>query len=138
MTAPLDDGHLDWLLTDFARSTPGVRHAMVVSSDGLRLAATPEVDQVLGDQLSAATSGLVSLARGTAALLGAAPITQTILEMAGGYLFLTSISQGSLLAVHTERTADLGMVGYEMTMLASRVGHALTPAARTGRAGSLG
>ena len=32
-----DDGRLDWLLTDFARSTPGVVHALVVSSDGLRL-----------------------------------------------------------------------------------------------------
>ncbi|MDF2976643.1 MAG: hypothetical protein K0S40_1371 [Actinomycetospora sp.] len=26
----------------------------------------------------------------------------------------------------------MGLVGYEMTMLASRVGHALTPAARSG------
>ena len=123
---------LDWLLADFARSTPGVLHALVVSSDGLRLAATPEVGPVLADQLSAAASGLVSLARGAAALLNNLPVRQTILEMAGGYLFLTSISQGSLLAVHTEHSADMGLVGYEMTMLASRVGHALTPAARSG------
>lgn len=136
MTGIHDNGQLDWLLTDFARGTPGVVHALVVSSDGLRLAATPEVDPVLGDQLSAASSGLVSLARGTATLLGTLPVSQTILEMAGGYLFLTSISHGSLLAVHTERTADMGLVGYEMTMLASRVGHALTPAARPDRTGS--
>ena len=133
MTGPQDvPGQLDWLLTDFARSTPGVRHALVVSADGLRLAATPEVGPALADQLSAAASGLVSLARGTATLLDSLPVSQTILEMAGGYLFLTTISHGSLLAVHTERTADMGLVGYEMTMLASRVGHALTPAARSG------
>lgn len=136
MTGIQDNGQLDWLLTDFARSTPGVVHALVVSSDGLRLAATPEVDPVLGDQLSAACSGLVSLARGAATLLDTLPVTQTILEMAGGYLFLTAISQGSLLAVNTERSADMGLVGYEMTLLASRVGHALTPAARPDRAGS--
>ena len=136
MTAPHTGGELDWLLTDFARSTPGVVHALVVSSDGLRLAATPEVDPTLADQLSAATSGLVSLARGTATLLGTLPVTQTILEMHGGYLFLTTISQGSLLAVHTERAADMGLVGYEMTMLASRVGHALTPAGRFHPTGS--
>jgi hypothetical protein len=29
------------------------------------------------------------------------------------------------------------MVGYEMTMLAARVGHALTPADRTGAGGAL-
>jgi uncharacterized protein len=125
-------GQMDWLLSDFARSTPGVVHGLVVSSDGLRLAATPEVGPVLADQLSAAASGLVSLARGAATLLNGPPVRQTILEMAGGYLFLTTISHGSLLAVYTERNADMGLVGYEMTMLASRVGHALTPAARSG------
>ncbi|HSK61982.1 MAG TPA: roadblock/LC7 domain-containing protein [Actinomycetospora sp.] len=125
-------GRLDWLLSDFARSTPGVVHGLVVSSDGLRLAATPEVGPALADQLSAAASGLVSLARGAATLLNGLPVRQTILEMAGGYLFLTTISHGSLLAVYTERNADMGLVGYEMTMLASRVGHALTPAARSG------
>jgi uncharacterized protein len=132
MTIP-HDGQLDWLLEDFARSTPGVIHALVVSSDGLRLAATPQVGTVLADQLSAATSGLVSLARGTASMLSSPPLSQIILEMEGGYLFATSISQGSILAVNTRRSADLGLVGYEMTMLASRVGHALTPAARADR-----
>jgi hypothetical protein len=51
--------------------------------------------------------------------------------MIGGYLFATSISQDSTLAVVAQRHCDMGMVGYEMTMLASRVGHALTPALRT-------
>jgi predicted regulator of Ras-like GTPase activity (Roadblock/LC7/MglB family) len=85
---------------------------------------------MLGDQLSAAASGLVSLARGAAQLLSLAPVSQTIVEMTGGYLFLTSISQGSTLSVVAERHCDMGLVGYEMTMLASRVGHALTPAPR--------
>jgi predicted regulator of Ras-like GTPase activity (Roadblock/LC7/MglB family) len=75
----------------------------------------------------------VSLARGTATLLEAEPVSQTIVEMAGGYLFATSISLGSTLAVVTDRSADMGLVGYEMTMLASRVGHALTPGAHQGR-----
>lgn len=134
MTAPA--GTLDWLLSDFASGTPGVRHVIVVSADGLRLAVSRGVEPQLADQLCAAVSGLVSLARGTATLLDAEPVTQTIVEMAGGYLFATSISLGSTLAVVTDRTADMGLVGYEMTMLASRVGHALTPgAARSGRSG---
>ncbi len=129
-TAGPVSGQLDWLLTDFMRGTPGVLHALVVSGDGLPLAASDRIDTVLGDQLSAATSGLVSLAKGTAQLLSLAPVNQTIVEMTGGYLFMTSISQGSTLAVVAERHCDMGLVGYEMTMLASRVGHALTPAPR--------
>jgi hypothetical protein len=121
---------LDWLLAEFARETPGVLQVVVVSGDGLRLAASPGMDDGPADQLSAAASGLVGLARGTARLLHAGPVTQTILEMGEGYLFVTAISQGATLAVHTDRRCDIGMVGYEMTMLASRVGRVPAPAAR--------
>ena len=109
-------GRLDWLLVEFARDTPGVVHGVVVSGDGLRLATSPGVGTALGDQLAAAASGLISL---------------TILEMTGGYLFVSSVGPGASLAVYAEGQCDIGLVGYEMTMLASRVGHALNPAART-------
>jgi uncharacterized protein len=58
-------------------------------------------------------------------------VSQTILEMAGGYLFVSSVNSVATLAVYAERRCDIGLVGYEMTMLASRVGHALSPAPRT-------
>ena len=128
-------GQLDWLLVEFVRDVPGVVHGVVVSGDGLRLATSPGVGVALGDQLAAAASGLVSLARGTAHLLGAGRVSQTIVEMAGGYLFVSSVSQGATLAVFADRRCDIGMVGYEMTMLANRVGHALTPAPRTSAGG---
>ena len=126
----VDGRQLDWLLVDFVRSTAGARHALVVSADGLRLAASQDIDTTLGDQLAAVTSGVVSLAQGVAGSFAAGPVRQTIIEMAGGYLFLTSISQGSSLAVFAERSCDMAMVGYEMTLLAARVGHILTPARR--------
>ena len=129
-------GRLDWLLSDFTRSVPGVRHALVVSGDGLLLAASERIDTGFADQLAAGTSGLASLARGVANSLGAGPVEQTIVEMAGGYLFITSISPHSALAVLAEPTCDMGMVGYEITMLASRVGHALSPATRAGSGGA--
>jgi len=124
---------LDWLLSDFVRNTPGVLHAVAVSTDGLRLAASDRVGEGLGDQLAAATSGLVSLARGTAHTLRAGAVAQTIIEMTGGYLFLTSMGEGSSVAVFTDRDCDMGMVGYEVTMLAARVGHAITPQPRARR-----
>ena len=122
---------LDWLLTEFVRDTPGVRTAVVVSADGMPMAASSGVSDALSDQLSAGACGLVSLARGTAQLLGSGPVTQTIVEMAQGYLFVTAIAEGAALATHADRACDMGLVGYEMTMLATRVGHALTPAIRT-------
>jgi hypothetical protein len=126
----VDGRQLDWLLVDFVRSTAGARHALVVSADGLRLAASEEIGEALGDQLAAVTSGLISLAQGVARSFGAGPVRQTIVEMAGGYLFVTSISEGSTLAVLAERACDMGMIGYEMTLLATRVGHMLSPARR--------
>jgi len=126
----VDGRQLDWLLVDFVRSTVGTRHALVVSADGLRLAASQAVGEALGDQLAAVTSGMLSLAQSIASSFGAGPVRQTIVEMSGGYLFLTSISEGSTLAVLAERSCDMGMIGYEMTLLANRVGHMLTPARR--------
>lgn len=127
-------GQLDWLLADFLRRTPGVVHALVVSGDGLRVAGSRELDRALSDQLSAAASGLVSLSRGVTSLIGRGPMTQTIVEMAGGHLFVTPMSEGSTLAVVADVSCDLGMVGYEMTMLSAQVGHVLTPAERAGSA----
>jgi uncharacterized protein len=126
----VDGKQLDWLLVDFVRATAGARHAVVVSADGLRLAASQGIDDDLGDQLAAVTSGLLSLAQGVASSFGAGSVRQTIVEMAGGYLFVTSISEGSMLAVFADRACDMGMIGYEMTLLASRVGHMLTPGRR--------
>jgi uncharacterized protein len=129
-TAHSTRGELDWLLNNFQQSTPGVLHALVVSGDGLRVAVSGDVDTRLADQLSAATSGLVSLANGAAQLIRLGPMTQTIVELASGHLFVTQISFGAMLAVVADRACDMGMVGYEMTMLAQQVGHALTPTAR--------
>ena len=131
MSYPVASGRqLDWLVDDFVRRVHGVRHGLVVSGDGLRLAASDGLSTGLADQLSAVASGLVSLTRGAARCFQADPVRQTIVEMAGGYLFVTSIADGSALAVFADVNCDIGMVGYEMTMLVNRVGQLLTPAVR--------
>nr|WP_284328002.1 hypothetical protein [Demequina litorisediminis] len=40
-----------------------------------------------------------------------------------------SVSNGSVLAVAADSTCDVGLVGYEMTLLVSRTENALTPQA---------
>lgn len=131
----VDRRQLDWLVVDFVRGTPGVRHGLVVTGDGLALAASEYLDPGLADHLAAVASGLISLSQGAARSFSAGSVHQTIIEMDGGYLFVTPVSGSSALAVFSDRECDIGMVGYEMTLLATRVGHALTPAVRNRRGG---
>ncbi len=123
--------NMSWLLDDFAARVPGVRHAVTVSADGLRIAATSQLPEDRADQLAAITSGLVSLADGAARAFQTAPVEQTIIEMAGGYLFVMAISDGSHLAVLADDTCDMGKIAYDMTALVDQVGQsAFTPEIR--------
>jgi predicted regulator of Ras-like GTPase activity (Roadblock/LC7/MglB family) len=119
-----------WQLTDLVRRVPGVHGAVLVSADGLCLAVSDGIDDTLGDQLAAAASGLAGLAAGASRLLASGAVTQTVLEMEGGYLLVGAIGTAGLLAVHTDRHCDLGVVGYESALLAARVGHSLEPGIR--------
>jgi uncharacterized protein len=121
---------LDWLVSDFVRRVPGVTHALVVAVGGLQLAVSDRIDESAADQLAAVASGLVSLTRGAARCFDAEPVVQTIVETAGGYFFVSSISEGSTLAVFAAADCDIGMIGYEMAMLITRVGQLLVPGPR--------
>ncbi|MGV2387104.1 MAG UNVERIFIED_CONTAM: roadblock/LC7 domain-containing protein, partial [Thermobifida fusca] len=59
MSQPVNE--LNWLITDFANRVPDVAHAIVVSSDGLPLAASAGFPADRADQLAAIASGLSSL-----------------------------------------------------------------------------
>ena len=60
------DNSLDWLVSNFAREVPGVSHAVLVSVDGLLIAASQHLPRERADQLAAVSSGLASLASGAA------------------------------------------------------------------------
>ncbi|HET6954755.1 MAG TPA: roadblock/LC7 domain-containing protein [Acidimicrobiales bacterium] len=125
-----DERDVDWLITSFARRIPGVSSVLVLSTDGLVLAASERLDRETAETLAAVTSGLTSLTAGAARHLGAGNVLQVIVEMDGGFLFLSTISEGSALAVVCASDADIGQIGYEMSVLVSRVGQVLTPALR--------
>lgn len=125
-------GELDWLVNDFAQRIAGVSHALVVSADGLKLAVSDRVGETRADQLAAVASGLASLTRGAARCFEAEPVNQTIVEMGGGYLFVTSVGDGSALAVFARPDCDIGMIGYEMTLLVARAGKILSSPVRIG------
>jgi uncharacterized protein len=122
--------NLNWLVGRFVDALPAVRQAVVVSSDGLSLAASDAVDRETAERLSAVSSGMIGLAYGSAGRFGAGAVSNVIVEMENGWLFVTGIRDGSLMCVVTTREADIGSIGYEMAVFAQRAGDVLTPEVR--------
>ena len=50
-----------------------------------------------------------------------------IVAMRGGYLFVSSISDGSCLGVVASKRCDIGQVGYQASLLVERARAVLTP-----------
>jgi predicted regulator of Ras-like GTPase activity (Roadblock/LC7/MglB family) len=126
-TESRDDRDLDWLLNSFVEHIAGVSSAIVVTTDGLVLALSDRIARDSADQLAAVTSGLASLTAGAARCFDAGAVNQVIIEMDRGYLFVSSISDSSALAVMCDQDCDIGQIGYEMSLLVARIGQVLTP-----------
>ncbi|MBX5486203.1 MAG: roadblock/LC7 domain-containing protein [Mycolicibacterium hassiacum] len=125
MTYPPRSTHresLDWLVSKFANDVPGVSHAVLVSADGLRMAASEYLPPERADQLAAVASGLASLSTGAAQLFDGGHVLQSVVEMENGYLLLMRVGDGSILATLAARNCDIGQIGYEMAILVERVG----------------
>jgi uncharacterized protein len=125
-----DARNLNWLVSNFVKATPGVAHAMVVSADGLPVAVSQRLDRPRADQLAAIASGLASLTQGAARCFDGGLVSQTVVEMERGFLFVMSISDGSCLTVLAASNCNVAVVAYEMTVLAARAGDVLTPSLR--------
>jgi len=133
-----DASTINFLVSNFAEQVAGVRDAIVVSSDGLLMAMSLGMSRDSADRFAAAASGLIGLAYGAASPFGGGRVTEVIIEMEFGFIFVTGISDGSLMAVMTESGCDVGLVGYEMARLVERCGAALTPQLRAELQGALG
>jgi uncharacterized protein len=120
----------NWLVGNFAKRTPGVAHAMVVSADGLPVAVSDRLDRSKADQLAAIASGLASLTQGGARCIDGGLVKQTAVEMDRGLLVVMAISDGSCLTVLAASPCDVGVVAYQMAVLVTRVGDLLTPTLR--------
>jgi predicted regulator of Ras-like GTPase activity (Roadblock/LC7/MglB family) len=127
---PVQPSQFGWLVDSFVQQVPGVAHAVVVSADGLLLVASSGLPRDRADQLAAITSGLVSLTQGAARCFEAGGVLQTIVEMERGIVLTMAISDGSSLAVLAAPNCDIGLIGYEMTLLVDRAGKLLTPELR--------
>ncbi|GAA1000802.1 roadblock/LC7 domain-containing protein [Acrocarpospora macrocephala] len=117
---------LKWLLDDLTQRVPDIRHAIVLSADGLAMGGSRELTREDVEHLSAISAGSHSLAQGAGRHFGLGGVRQTIIEMEGGFLLVTGAGQGARLAVLAAGEAELGMVTYEMALLVKRVGEHLS------------
>jgi predicted regulator of Ras-like GTPase activity (Roadblock/LC7/MglB family) len=124
---PVDFG---WLINGFVERVHGVSHALVLSADGLPLTASESVSGNDAEQLAAIASGLLGLARSSAALFGKGGCELIIVRLSRGYFFFMGIGDNAGLAVLTAEGCDMKVVAYEMTQFVDRAGHALTPKVR--------
>lgn len=123
-------GELDWLLDDLVTRVGEVRHAVVLSNDGLAMGASGDLTREDAEHLAAVASGFNSLAKGAGRHFGVGGVRQTMVEMDDGFLFVAAAGDGSCLAVLSAGTADIGLVAYEMALLVKRVGEHLSTAPR--------
>jgi uncharacterized protein len=132
MAMPLSEEarNLNWLVSNFVHRVQGVIHAVVVSSDGVLIAASSDLDRLTADNLAGVTCGISSLAQGAAIHFGWGDVRQTIVEMEEGIMVVMSIGDGSVLAVLATSGSDIELIGYEMVTLVARVGGLMTPALR--------
>lgn len=127
--------NMAWLLRQFAAEVPGVTHAVLLSRDGLRLLDS-DVDKDWADELSAALSGVASLAANiTGPSHKKRPARQVVIERDDCLFFVQSAGRSAafenhpgnergvvdtVLAVIATTDADAGTVGYETGRLVQR------------------
>lgn len=124
---PTTDSRLDrleWLLEGLLKRTPGTRHALLLSKDGLGLCRTSALGTDNADRLAAIAAGLQSLLRVASERFGdgSGGVRQAMAEFHGGILFVVEAGDGAHLAVVTVADADPGLVGHSMAELAKQIG----------------
>jgi predicted regulator of Ras-like GTPase activity (Roadblock/LC7/MglB family) len=127
---PRNPQEFDWLINNFVQTTPGVTHALIVSSDGLALIASTGLSADTADPLAAMTSGLISLGNGIAGRVGEGGCGQILLRLTHGHYVFMRVSDLADLAVLVDADANLGVVASRMAQLVGSVGHVLTPQLR--------
>jgi len=116
------------LLTEFKLDVTGAENAMVISADGFALAAAEGASYKGSEQLAAVVAGMTSLATGAADLVNFGELHQVIVEMDGGYFFIMAANESAVVGAVANDAADLGSVGYELTLLTDKVANLLNPA----------
>ncbi|GGM26385.1 roadblock/LC7 domain-containing protein [Promicromonospora citrea] len=107
------DGN-SWML-ELISGVRGVRHVVVLTSDGLMKVRTDQTPLDIADKVAAACAGLAALGIGMSREFGNSDtIRQVMVEFDGGFLFVRGAGDGSRLAVITESVIDPALIAQQM------------------------
>ncbi|MFI6426629.1 MULTISPECIES: roadblock/LC7 domain-containing protein [unclassified Promicromonospora] len=115
------DGN-SWML-ELISGVRGVRHVVVLTSDGLMKVRTDQTPLDVADKVAAACAGLAALGIGMSREFGNSDtIRQVMVEFDGGFLFVRGAGDGSRLAVVTEAVIDPALIAQQMQAQVLQIG----------------
>ncbi|MDX3075822.1 roadblock/LC7 domain-containing protein [Streptomyces sp. MI02-7b] len=122
---------VSWILDDLV-AVPHGRNAVLLSADGLQVAASAGVDRDLADQVAALASGMQALSRNGAGFVGdeQTPWQLTMVHYKFGFLFVIAAGAGSFLVTSAGRDVDVEGFSHRMTKAVDRLGEQLAVAPR--------
>ncbi|MFP8887725.1 roadblock/LC7 domain-containing protein [Streptomyces mangrovi] len=121
-----------WTLDDLLR-LPGVRHALVLTSDGLVRTYSEGLHRDTADRMAAALASYQAAARTMAEFCDEpqeGSWQQGVTEFGGGFVFLISAGDNGFLAVATDKGVEMHVVTARMHHTAGQLGTALSSAQR--------
>lgn len=119
---------LSAVLDRLAARVPGLVHAVGLSADGLCLANSAALSFDRADQFSAMVSGLVSVNRSMARLLGTGGVQFSMTTMDEGVVVVVSVvDDDSSLAALARVGCDVAAMAQQLTVIADQIGEAINP-----------
>jgi predicted regulator of Ras-like GTPase activity (Roadblock/LC7/MglB family) len=119
---------LDNLIDQLIERLPGIRQAVLVTTDGLLVAAGGPMGRDDLDRLAAAAAGLRSGGCHLAAVAGGAP-RHLVVDLDAGVVLLDLSAGEPFLALYAAADVDLGVAGHEMTLVTQALQARAAPAA---------
>lgn len=116
-----DTSYVGDVVDRFVHDTVGVTDALVVSADGVGLALSDGLPAAVAEPFGAIVAGLVSLTRGAARCFAEDRAERVVIELDESYLLVSEITAWAVLGVVARTDADIGLVAYEMTLVAERL-----------------
>lgn len=121
------------LLDDSVERVPQLRHALVVSVDGLlrfHSPASPLNGDGEADKRAALASSLASVASAMALAEAIGPVRQSVVETDHGLCLFGTTAQNNVIGLYAGSGADIGDVGFELGVLLEKLPGLLGSCAR--------
>lgn len=112
---------IERVIEEAAKRAPSISSAAVMTADGFPLVILMGKGEVEKLQLAAAIASLGSLSEHTANQLGIGKYKDLMLRCGRGHLFVRRVGEANMLAVLTDKNAQLGVIHLVIDHLTKRL-----------------